>query len=310
MMADPEPKLLVVAHDAGGAEIISAWLRRHLDEWDAALAVAGPAKAIFARKLDVALPQFDGVPPLEGVSFVLCGSSASAQLERQAVRASRAAGVRCAVWLDHWTNYRARFIADGDVVLPDEVWVSDEYAAAIARAELPGADIRLHHNQYLEDFAGEVRSLDAADAPDRANGGEPERILYVTEPIAASAELATGDPGGWGYNEFDALARYLDHLVRRDGARAELRLRTHPSESPEKYSELLGPTAAVAIQHSPPGATLAEDVAWADTVVGCDTMAMAAALAAGRRVISMLSVGTGGVTLPHAQIERPFRSVG
>ena len=31
-------------------------------------------------------------------------------------------------FLDHWTNYRERFLLDGSPVLPDELWVGDEHA--------------------------------------------------------------------------------------------------------------------------------------------------------------------------------------
>ena len=64
---------------------------------------------------------------------MLCGSSGGSDLERGVVRAARAAGVPSAVWLDHWVNYPARFVLDGESVLPDELWVADEHAAA-ARA--------------------------------------------------------------------------------------------------------------------------------------------------------------------------------
>ncbi len=300
------PRLLVVAHDAGGAEIVSSWLRRHRREWDPALVLDGPAVAIFARKLSDEVPRYDGLPLLGGVRFVLCGSSGAAPLERQAVRAARAAGVRCAVWLDHWTNYTARFVSDGALILPDEVWVADDHAAALARAKLPGADVRVRGNAYLEDFAIEVRTLEAVGRSDRAGVERVERVLYVTEPTAAVAEHATGNPRGWGYTEDEALAGYLQHLARREGPPVQLRLRTHPSEPSDKYDPLLAQHATTVELRAAPGATLVEDVAWADTVVGCDTMAMAAALAAGRRVISALPAGARPLSLPHAGIERLF----
>ncbi len=55
---------------------------------------------------------------LDGVDLVLCGSSGASDLERVVVRAARAAGVRCAVWLDHWVNYPARFVLDGESCSP------------------------------------------------------------------------------------------------------------------------------------------------------------------------------------------------
>ena len=132
-------KLLVAAHDAGGAELLSAWLRRHCAEHDASLVLRRPGAG------DLRAPSCPGSrrsrrsrrsSPFD---WVLCGSSASADLERRVVRAARAAGVPCTVWLDHWVNYPMRFVLDGEAVLPDELWVSDEHAARIARETRPRA---------------------------------------------------------------------------------------------------------------------------------------------------------------------------
>jgi hypothetical protein len=275
-------RLVVVAHDAGGAEIVSSWLRRHLDEWEPTLVLGGPAVKVFARKLGDDMVFHADLPALDGVAFVLCGSSGAANLERQAVRSARSAGVPCAVWLDHWINYAMRFELDGATVLPDEVWVCDEHAAALALTELPGADIRLKGNPYLEDFAAEVHALEGP------RDADAERILYVTEPNAVA---------------FDALARYLDYLAGHENGTAELRLRTHPAEPADKYDALLARRPG----RLSTGATLAEDVAWADTVVGCDTMAMFAALHAGRRVISVLPPGMPAHLPADARIERLWK---
>ena len=257
---------MVVAHDAGGAELISSWLRRH-PEHKVSYRLDGPARAIFARKLPG--------PFVEGGDheFVLCGSSVSSRLERDAVREAR---VRCAVWLDHWMNYPARFDE-----LPDELWVADEYAEAIARETVPGPPVIVMGNPYLEDAAAEIAALPAGDG-----------TLYVTEPTSVAAERATGDPLGWGYEERAALRAYLDT------APGPVRLRTHPSEPPGKYDEF-------GLEQST-GRSLAEDIAWASTVVGCDTMAMAVAVAAGRRVISVIPPGGRELQLPYREIERMF----
>jgi hypothetical protein len=227
----------------------------------------GPARAIFARKLPGPFVE-------QGeVEFVLAGSSVSSRLERDAIRE---AGVRSAVWLDHWVNYAARFD-----VLPDELWVADEYAEAIARETVPGPPVIVMGNPYLEDAAAEIAALPAG-----------EGTLYVTEPTSVAAERATGDPLGWGYEELGALRAYL---ATDPGP---VLLRPHPAEPPGKYD-------AFGLDIST-GRTLAEDIAWASTVVGCDTMAMAVALAAGRRVISVIPPGGRPLSLPFREIEKMF----
>jgi hypothetical protein len=245
----------------------------------------GPAQAIFARKLGD-LPE--GGPSPQRRDLVLCGSSLSSPLERRAVRAARAAGVRSAVWLDHWANYPTRFVLDGDTALPDELWVADQHAARIARETVPGLPVIVQGNPYLDEIVEQIRALE------RPHAGE--HVLYVSEPTSVGAERDTGDPLGWGYEERAALRGYL---AARPGP---LRLRTHPAEPVEKYADLVAEYGLTLSE----GRTLAEDCAWADTVVGCDTMAMVVALAAGRRVVSAIPAGGRPLSLPFEAIERLF----
>jgi hypothetical protein len=261
--------------------VISAWLRRGRT---AALWLDGPARAVFARKLPGA-PPLAAFPLLHEFDFALCGSSGAADHERVVVRAARDAGVRSAVWLDHWVNYPARFD-----VLPDELWVCDEPAARIARETVPGPPVVVQGNPYLEDAAAEVRALAGPRGP-------RERVLYLTEPTSAVAEAATGDPLGWGYEERAALRGFLERA-----AGVEVRVRPHPGEPPGKYADLLAEFGVAAS----PGGPLAEDIAWADTVAGCDTMGMVVALAAGRRVVSVIPPGGRPLSLPYPEIERLY----
>ena len=236
------------------------------------------------------------LPTLAGFDFVLCGSSGGADLERRVVRAARAAGVRSAVWLDHWVNYPARFVLDGEAVLPDELWVCGRARGAASRARrVPGPPVRVMGNPYLEDVAAEIRALEAPHAG--------ERVLYVTEPTSVAAERATGDPLGWGYEERAALRGYLDALAA--AAPAAVRLRT-PSGRAARTSTRRPRRVRGAAARAQPGTTLAEDCAWADTVVGCDTMAMVVALAAGRRVVS---VDPARRATAHAAVRRDRASV-
>ncbi|MDX6702724.1 MAG: hypothetical protein QOF26_2950 [Baekduia sp.] len=299
-------RLLVVCHDAGGAELIAAWLATEPHPGASVCAVlGGPAVGVFARTLGPELDVRAALPSLDGIDLLVCGSSGAAELERRAVVAARAAGVPSAVWLDHWGGYRDRFVVDGTLVLPDEVWVADPEAQQLARAALPGAEIRLRGNPYLDRMVAEIRELEAGGA-DRPGPGAGPRVLYVTEPTSEAARRLTGDPLAWGYDERDALSAWLRAASAQPQPPAAVRVRVHPAETPEKYAATLEAGAGrrpVPIAFSA-GTTLAADVAWADVVVGCDTMAMVVGLAAGRRVVSSIPPGGRPLTLPFAAIER------
>ena len=86
-------------------------------------------------------------------------------------------------------------------------------------------------------------------------------------------------------------------------------MRPHPADPPGKYQAFLGefPMMPVTLSISVP---LAGDIAAADLVVGCESMALVVALAAGRRVISCIPDGGKPCSLPHDNIEHLTRFVG
>lgn len=296
-------RVLVASHDAGAAEIISAWVKRH-PENEYRFLIDGPAQKIFGRKM--ALPHvlsFDeAVAALGSCDWVLSGTSWSSDLERLAVREAKRRGVRVVAQLDHWSAYPERFLYRGQTVMPDELWVGDSHALTIAKESFPGFPaIRLEPNLYFEEMIESV----AAHAEPRAPGGGL-RILYVTEPIAKAQQAGTDDPLRLGYEEFQALEGFLEYLRPRRGEVDKVRIRAHPAESREKYQPVVEKYGAMFPMELNAGTTLAQDCAWCDWVVGCDSAAMVVGVITGRRVLCSIPAQGEPPVLPFPEIERLF----
>lgn len=312
----PAVPLAVVAHDAGAANHILAWLRGSAD---AVLlpSMAGPALQAWRRERGDT-PQLALEQAVGAAQAVLTGTGWASDLEHAARRLARQQGKHSIAVLDHWTNYRERFERGGEQVLPDELWVSDPHALALARELFPAIPVRQQPNAYLDGLVAEVRACEAGTparqgpgtATRHAAGGPhtraapaaaPARVLYVLEPIRqAWGELP--EPG-----EFAALDFFIAGLDRLDlGPEAEIRLRPHPSDPPGKYDAWLARQNAIppegvtlALDSAP---TLAQALAWAGVVAGCQTYAMVVALAAGRRVVSSVPPWAPPCVLPHPGI--------
>lgn len=293
--------MLVVAHDAGAAEVVAAWVKRNRRPDDGFL-LDGPAVSVFRRTLgpvDI-LDRSSLDASIAAAAFVLTGTGYSSDLEISAVASARLHHVRVASYLDHWTNYPVRFLCHGEQVLPDEVWAGDHHALALARRTFPHADVKLVPNQYFEDMKEQIGAVARPPAQDRAT-----HVLFVAEPTSVAAQKEHGDPRYWGYTEFDALDGYLSYL-RDTGNNIEVLLRPHPAEPPGKYSAVIEKhRSAIQITEST-GRTLVEDCAWADWVVGCQSMAMVIALHAGKRVFSCIPKGGPALPLPYPEIVRLF----
>lgn len=278
--------LAVVAHDAGAANHIFAWL----DGEQPAMCLAGPAQALWeARHGQPA--QSDLEVALSGAATVITGTGWASNLEHDARRLARSSGVTSIAVIDHWTNYADRFVRNGVQVLPDEIWVSDPYAKEIAQAVFPTVRVVQQPNAYLSGLVAEVK---LRQLPAAAQGND--RVLFVLEPIRHMwGELA--EPG-----EFLALDYFMAHRQRIPiTTDAEIHLRPHPSDPPGKYDSWLARQAnpRVSLDRS---ATLADALAWSNVVVGCQTYAMVLALACGRTVISVNPPWTPPCVLPQPEI--------
>lgn len=274
----------IVCHDAGGANQIIAMLRGQSLEQVSAY-VEGPARSLW----NLAFPQHPPVSALEALvsraSSIITGTGWASSLEHDARRAAKRQGIRSIAVLDHWTNYAERFNRNGETVLPDEIWVVDQYAEQLVRRLFPEIIVRLHKDCYAEQQIKGIAPISVTT---------PNEILYLLEP--ARSEWGRGEPG-----EFQALRFFLASLPQLglpEGT--SIRLRPHPSDPPGKYDAFLGRVDGAQVSYA--SGTLAEALSRSRWVAGCQTYAMTLALRAGRVVYGSLPPWAPSCALPHENI--------
>lgn len=288
---------LIACHDAGGAEVVAAWVKANPGN-QYIYNLGGPALDIFKRKLGEHRLEYFSTNKSYALDFVLTGTSWGSEIELEALKFAKSQGVRSAVFLDHWSTYNERFGSPGKEVYPDEIWVGDQYALRIARNLFTNLQVSLQKNFYLEEVVLNIRKLERS-LPNSIPG---IKVLYVTEPITDALKKKYNDPNYYGYSEFDALAGFLDFLKMTTEKFSEVRIRLHPSESDNKYDLLLADYSLRVPVHIARDTTLEEECAWADWVVGCQSMAMVVALHAGKKVFSSIPKGGRPSLLPHEEI--------
>jgi hypothetical protein len=232
--------------------------------------------------------------------WVLTGSSWGSDLELRALRLARLAHKHSVTFLDHWVNFRERFVRSGVATLPDEIWVGDSDALEIARGALPGIPVCVVENPYLLDLMYELGQETLAH---QLNVEDGVTILFLAEPVRQHALRQHGDERFWGYVEEDALRNFLDHAAQlaRHERIARIVIRPHPSEQRGKYDHIAGDYDLPIVMGG--DTTLAADIAASDVVVGCNSMAMVVALTAGKRVVCCIPPGGRPCVLPHTGIE-------
>lgn len=281
--------LVVAAHDAGATNLIIGWLRRRRD-LEVRTCLDGPAVDLWATAFGKPL-LVSPTDALRGAAGLLSGTSFASDLEHKARALAKEHGIHSIGVIDHWVNYVERFLRAGSRVLPNEIWVADEDALTTAAACFPGIAIRQQPNFYLADLVAQVRKNER-----KITSTAVRRVLYALEPIR-HAWTGSSIEG-----EFQALDYFVQYASKLDlDGTAEIRLRPHPSDPPRKYNSWLTQHANWNIRIDME-ANLAQSIAWADTVVGCETYVLVVALAAGRQVVSTLPPYAPRCRLPMKEI--------
>lgn len=292
-----KPRVLLAANDAGGANILAAWARKNRNKYIFIFCATGPAELIFKKsfpgKKTVKLNDYFKKLKKAG-DFILTGTSVSSFLERQAIMLAKRNRIKCASFLDHWINYKERFLAfkkGGRMILPDEIWVGDKFALRIAlKAGLPKNILRLKSNSYLEE------AKDYFKARQSAKGGVKKKILFVSAPISVFQKAGTADK----VNEFDQLRMLLSALKKKKIG--SLTVRLHPSEPDNKFSEMLKKYKPGFKIIQSKSVDIKNDIIESDIVVGAESMGLVLAVMAKKKVISILPPGINKISLPYKEI--------
>jgi hypothetical protein len=279
-IADLAKPLVVVAHDAGAANLILAWL----DPSDPPRALMeGPARALWRTRMGDAPLCLHLDEAIEGAATLLSGTGWASDLEHNARVIAGDRQLRSIAVVDHWTNYQMRFVREDIERYPDEIWVVDAAAFALARSQFDIPVVR-QHNTYLET---QIAEIGPAQAPGSA--------LLVMEPIRDNWAQA-------GDGEFQMLDWFMTQRSKLGMEPNDtIYLRPHPSDPLGKFDAWLACNRAATLDDSP---TLAQAIGRVGIVAGAHSQAMVVALAAGRRVVCALPPWAPACRLPFGEIER------
>lgn len=269
---------LIVAHDAGGAECLSAFLRAEprLNIF-ADIYAEGPAVKVFNRNHQ---PVLSHLPNLYAqYDRVVTGSSMGATLENRVVECAERYSVTSVTLLEHWLHYPERFTNLGYQVLPDEIWVTDTYAQQKATACFSGVNIQLKPNWYWD----EVR--------DKVTQGDEDKWLFAMENRTPQGESC-----------IDNLEAF-NHWFNANGATSGI-VRPHPC-----FSSLEQESIAQWLRNKPhlrlSDSDLIDDLCSVSGVVGFQTTVLALAVYCSKKAVSLLP-NTEQLVIPFPQIRTPF----
>lgn len=299
-----KPNILVVSHDAGGAEILSSYVKANQTRCSFVCCVSGPAEKIFERKKikKSVVTSADNTATLKffkKINFVLTGTGWSSDFEINAIQVAKKQGIKTAAFLDHWVHYRERFgypRKNWKLNLPDEIWVGDRDAYALARKQFAGANVRLAANPFFKEIKTAYR-LARKNSP-----RNPRGILFASEPFGAAAGAFAKRRKSMGI-EGDAVRELLKYLSKIKYPHPVI-IRYHPAEHKDKYARLVQEFHDRLRIEISCNKGMYDDLTRVSGVVGLSSMFLAVALLCGKKVLSFIPDKSTHCPLPMNGIAR------
>ena len=282
--------LAVVCHDAGAANLIVEWLKDYTGDLN--VCMLGPAKIIWEKHFpDRKLISCNRA--IKNSNSLLSGTGWG-DTEHFARTEAKRRNIKNIAVIDHWSNYRERFVIDGHEELPDVIIVVDNYAYKQVKSLFPSILVFQLPNNYLQQEAKKAYSARQRECR------EPfENILIIGEPLREEIS------GINNYIEFDSIDFLMNNLKKINVSEncINFNLRLHPSEPIDKYDFLQKKFNDLNIQFNiNKNNELFEDIAWADLVVGMNSFALIVALTAEVSVMSILPPESVECILPYEEI--------
>lgn len=281
----------LVAHDAGGAEIIASYALIYPQY---KLILEGPAINILNNRLESCINnKLSDV--LSICDWFLCGTSGLSNLEWNVISEAKRQGKKVISFLDHWMNYPERFLRGGVVHLPDEIWVGDDYAELLAKKHFDHSLIKRVTNPYLISIQNNIEEIKKIDSKK-----DTATVLFVSENISGHSALQSTNPEDLKYSEFDAIEYLIDNISLLGDQVKNVVIRPHPSDPDGKYDYLINQYDSIA--RISKGRSLLEDVMEFEIIAGCQSMAMVVGLLANKKVVCCIPPGGRICQLPHREI--------
>tara|TARA_B110000438_G_C15784680_1_gene637835 strand:+ start:254 stop:802 length:549 start_codon:yes stop_codon:yes gene_type:complete len=146
----------IISRDAGGAELACRFALNQKEKF--CLALSGPAIKIFKKKYKN-IKIMSKISAIKKSDWVLCSTGTTSNFEKNGIILAKKNKKKVVALLDHWVDYRNRFIKEKRLILPNEIWVTDKYALKIIKKEKFETKIVLKTNFFFKEFKKKYKRL-------------------------------------------------------------------------------------------------------------------------------------------------------
>lgn len=208
----------VACCDAGGANIINS-LIKNFQKIKFKSYVDGPAKNILDSENIIFVENKDLL--FKKIDLLILGTGSSS-FEKEILKIAKKYNIVTISILDHFVNFRDRFLHGMTPIYPDYCFVCDRHALKIATKELfPFNQIYICKNYYVDTF----KKYFTNNIPNNSS-----HVLYILENIKEK----WGQKPPWEI----AFFNFYNNYYKKNKKLKEIIVRPHPKDDPETYKKL------------------------------------------------------------------------
>ena len=267
-------KICIVSYDEGGAEILKSLTNSFKGNFKFLL--KGPALNIFQKNFF-----FSNIyKTIDKCDIVFTGTSSKSDLEYKAIKYCNKINKKVYSFLDHWVNYKKRFIRNKKIVLPNKIILGDKFAFKIAKKYFK--NVILIENPYWKELKKKVK---------KQNNNEKKTGFLVS---SNSDRLKNKK-----YHDKYILNKFLNYVDRQKSIK-KIIIRPHPSEKKTKYKNFISSRIKLEFDNNK---TLKNSLSKASLVCGHNSMAMVVGKICGLKSININLKGIKN-TIPKSYIDK------
>ena len=276
--------IAIISKDAGGAELVSRFALNLKDKY--CFALSGPAIKIFKKKFNK-IKIISKSQAIKKSDWVLCSTGIFSDFEKDGIILAKKNRKKVIAVIDHWIDYKSRFLKKKKLFLPNEIWVTDDYALKIIKKEKFKTKILLKKNPYFEEFKEKIKLFNKK----KKVQAKSKNIIFISEWLSLRQKK--------NYSIKECLIFFLDNLHSLKVKINKISIRFHPAENIRKLKWVKKYHNKIIISNK---RHIFDDILKHDIVVGVNSSALIFGLIAKKKVISCVPTKKTKCELPHKKI--------
>ena len=269
--------------DAGSSNLIYYWYLNNKKIYNFFFNLSGPAKKIFNKKNTKVSKKID---------FIITGTGKNNKKYIKKILFGKKNNIKTISFVDHYTNYYARFFYNKSLILPDEIWTFDKASFALAKKIYNGTRVLKKKNYYLEFIKKNYLKINKGK---KLKKNDNLKILFLLEPLKISYKIQ------------NLICFKIINFLKKYKKKIKLTFRLHPSEKNNlimnSISQKLSNNQNISIFRDK-GNNIIKSLYSADVIIGGQTYALVLSLKLKKKIYTFLPLRNYPFNLPFKGINK------